>query len=215
MPNVMTHDEAEFLISQRLDGMLDADDVARLDAAIHADAILAAMWREHQSLDAALRGTRVGIGTANETEETFAQIAAALDADDRAATPTYKLPGFNWKTPLAAAAMLAIGLTIGLLLQRSGGPESQPNTVAKAPTAPQAVEVAVAPTPAQIPTIRLAGEAGDAYVSTVGSNVATIALDTPADLTPQAVASLYITDRFADSRIVIEAAGRYQPDTFE
>ena len=188
----MTHDEAEFLISQRLDGTLDAADEQRLRAAIDTDSIVAAMWREHLALDAALRGTRVATNDLSSEVE-LAAIAGRIDDDASRAFRIGSPTRFNWATPLAAAATLAVGLTIGLLATRSNR------------GLPSRTVVADATPVATTPSIALSGSMP--LQAATGRGFAEVQIGTPTDLTPAAVASLYVNDRVTHSHVMIQPAG--------
>lgn len=110
------------------DGQLQGEDAARVEAAIAADPRLAAVVREHQAMRQLLREAYAPV--LDEPVPSRLREAAAGDAGrpagvtplpPRAARP--QPPRQTLRARLALAAMLVVGLALGLLL---GRPEASP-----------------------------------------------------------------------------------------
>jgi anti-sigma factor RsiW len=180
-------DELEFLISQHFDGTLAADESARLQAHLSADAGAQSLFDDHAKLDGALRASREVLSI--DEAWLSAQISDAIDESN--AQPI-RIARWAWAAPLAMAACLLIGLTLGIVFLRDNT-EKQIAAVPQPPTTPQIAQIVVTGTPATPrPT--------EGYAS--------VSVGVPANLTPQIVSALYLSRDLSESRVRIQAAGQ-------
>lgn len=161
----MKQDELEFLISQYVDGTLDADRSAALRARLEADESARAMLLEHRRTSEVVRA-HAGLPKNIDWDRVAGLISDHID-DTLAAEreQAYRLPVGRWASRAAAVAAV---LLVGLVVQRAfrpgelsvpgpGGPLARVIEVA-GPVAESAgpgvgapvIEVAVAPPPAAV-----------------------------------------------------------------
>jgi anti-sigma factor RsiW len=186
---VVTHEELEFLISQHLDGTLDAAERVKLDDALAARPEARELLAEHARLDALLKSSRAAVDV--DAEWLSSQIAGRIDEDS---ARSLLLRRWMWMSPIAAAAMLMIALTIGFSLFNRG----QPTALDQSTTARPQQEVA---------RIDLAGPQVD--TPRTGGGYAAVSVGIPANLTPALVSSLYLSDGNSRGRVLIRPAGTW------
>ena len=187
----MTTDELEFLISQHFDGTLTAEESERVRAAVASDAAAKAMFNEYAAVDTALRATQTKL----QIDEDWLSEQIGNHIDEANAKPI-RSKSFGWYAPLAMAACLLIGLTLGVVFLTD---DDKP-VVAVKPTATPVMQIALGGDPAPVTT----------------PGVAMISIGTPTHLTPQNVMALYLArDDMSANRVLLSAAGRRPADMFD
>lgn len=192
----MDHDELEFLISQHFDGTLEASEASRLQQRLLADVAARTLFDEHAQLDAALRASAGSI--AIDEAWLSAQIA---DHIDEANAKPIKVKHWGWVAPLAMAATLMIGLTLGVIFLKDDDKSELRSQVPTPTTVQPQVTQIVMSTPSPEPKPH--------------GGYATVSVGAPANLTPQIVSALYLAQDMSASRVSIRAAGHRQSDGFD
>lgn len=182
----MTHDELEFLISQHFDGTLSAAEAEKLRAVLDADASARALFDEHAALDAALKSSRIDTGI--DQDWLSAQIAGTID---EAQSKPLRVAGWSIFAPMAMAACLLIGLTLGVVFLKDSTETSLPT-----PTVARTIEVGPAET--------------DRPVA-----VASVSVGVPANLTPALMTALFVSDQRTTGKVIIKPAGEYRHGPFD
>jgi negative regulator of sigma E activity len=175
----VTHDEAEFLISQHFDGTLSPSESDRLRAAMEGDAGIRAMFAEHGLLDAALRSSR-SVPDFDAAAFT-ASVAEQIDADDAS---RFRMPWLRRIAPVAAAAGLLVAAGVAWFAFR---PESD--------------------APVDTMSARVVGPS----VFRGGEGFASVSVGTPAVVSPQVIAQLFVAQQ-PRRTVVIQPA---QPADFD
>jgi anti-sigma factor RsiW len=186
-------DELEFLISQHFDGTLSAEESTRLHAHLAADAGAQSLYNDHAKLDDALRNSRDVL--AIDEAWLTAQISDAIDEGN--AKPI-RINHWSWAAPLAMAACLLIGLTLGVVFLR----DNTEKPIAAVPPAlpgPQIAQIVIS---------------GNPSAPMPAAGYASVSVGVPANLTPQIVSALYLSRDLSESRVKIQAAGQ-RSDAFD
>lgn len=193
----MDRDELEFLISQHFDGTLDEAESVRLRVHLASDPEAQILFDQHKKLDAALRASQSVLAI----DESWLSAQIAEHIDETNARPL-RIGGGNrsWMAPLAMAATLIIGLTLGVIFLRD---DDRPATIAQEHPAPgpqQTTAIVISGPPAEKPHV---------------NGYASVSVGVPANLTPQIVSALYLSRDLSESRVNIRAAGHRSADAFD
>lgn len=189
----MTHDEVEFLISQHLDGTLSADEAEKLRIVLEQDPVAKALFEEHQRLDVALKSTRTADLRIDQDWLT-AQIAGAID--EHQSRPIL-LSNRSMFAPMAIAATLLIGLTLGVVFLKDET-ESPANQLSSNTNVSRIVEIGSPETPVR----------NDVAMANVSVGV-------PANLSPAMMTALFIADHRSTGKVVIKPAGEVRHGPFD
>ena len=190
--NDMTQDELEFLIVQHVDGTIDPAEAPRLAALLATDASARSLLGEHERLAKALRAAPP---LAIDADWLSSQIASHLDeAAEVEASRSYKLPRWSILAPMAAAALLMITLTLGVVFHRDDGdpiPREVPSTVVASVTGPSAETANVA-------------------------RQMSVSVGAPANLSASMVTALFLAEQFpSQGRVIVRPAGAVDHRAFE
>ncbi len=185
----MTHDELEFLISQHFDGTLRADEVEKLHTALESDASAKALFHEHARLNTVLKSSKAQPDI--DADWLSAEIAGSID--DVNARPM-RISSWPVIMPMAAAAMLIVGLTLGIIFLRDG------------------TETTVGPTNGALASAQIS--LPDAP-SITHDAVANVSVGVPANMTPAMMTTLFFAQERPAGRVVITPAGHDRHDPFD
>lgn len=182
----MTHEEVEFLISQHFDGTLSADEAEKLRVALESEPSARALFEEHARLDGALKSTKVRLDI--DAEWLNAQIAGTID---EAQSRPLRISNWNTFAPMAIAATLLIGVTLGIALLRNSASTSDAPAIANA-----TVTLPAAPRPSR-------------------EAVVNVSVGVPANMTPTMMTTLFLAEHRGSGRVIIQPAGESHGGPFD
>ncbi len=190
----MTPDEIEFLISQHFDQTLTADESASLRAVLSADPKARAIFEQYARIDRALHDSRVQPEV--DTEFVVAEIAGQLDELETPAPASLPMPWLFRMAPMAVAAVLLIGLGLGIAFLRDGGEKIPRNGPGVAVVSlPQARPAKASAGPAVEPTL-------------------TVSIGQPISITPQMLTALFLAQP-RPARVEIRPVGQRADGSFD
>lgn len=180
----MTYDEIEFLISQHFDGTLSVEEAGKLRAALESDPSAHALFEEHARLDAALKSTKAAPDI--DQEWFSAEIVGKID---EAQSRPLRISNWNIFAPMAVAAALLFGLTLGVVLFTGRAPAGDGPALAR-------VSLPSPPRPA-------------------GETVSRVSVGVPANLSPAMMTTLFLAEHRGSGRVEIHPVGEPRHDPFD